>query len=521
MRILPENQPIHNPVAPSGSVRFQPSVPDLLQSVGEQLLDLKAFIDSSVREDRPAHEVEQGIWNRMLKLGHQSLFLYFEKVGDGDQGAEVTLPDGRCLRRFEKFHKRSYQSVFGSFELLRVVYGKREGQKIEYVPVDERLGLPESKYSYLLQDWDQSLVVESSYAAVSETIQRILGFSQPVDSLERMSRKMSDSVVDFWDGLATPPACEEGEVHVLSADGKGVPMRRKSGTPRIETHQPSKGPKPDSKKMALLGASYSVDRFVRTPEEIVDSLFNKREVPKPNKKRPSPCHKRVRSSLARCEKGTTQPSSEEIFGWLACEADQRNPNGKKPLVLLMDGQHSLWSEAKSFLPEDTVEIIDLLHVTPRLWKAAHVFHTQGSKDASKFVRKRVLKVLNGEVKAVIKGLKRMATCSGIKGKKLQQLKNVWEYFEGHRERMKYDQYLAEGYPIATGVIEGACRHLVKDRLERSGMRWTMDGAQALLDLRSIHIGEQWRAFQEFRIQRERERLYSQPRAHNDNWKIAA
>jgi len=227
--------------------------------------------------------------------------------------------------------------------------------------------------------------------------------------------------------------------------------------------------------------------------------------------------------MARCEKDTTQPSSEEIFGWLAGEADQRNPNGERPLVLLMDGQQSLWNAAKSFLPENAVEIIDLLHVTPRLWTAAHIFHSQGSKDALRFVKKRALMILKGQVKAVVKGLKRMATCSGIKGEKLRQLKRVWGYFEEHQHRMKYDLYLAEGYPIATGVIEGACRHLVKDRLERSGMRWTLEGAQALLDLRSIHIGEQWMGFQQFRIQQETERLYQTVLAHNDNHycKIAA
>lgn len=523
MKILPENHRVINPTGYWEPTSEGGTASTFLPSLTEQLLDLKAFIDFSVEKGLLAHEVEQEVWNRMLELGRRSLSLYFEKVGDGDQGEEVTLPDGRCLHRFGKLHKRPYQSVFGAFEIERFVYGKREGQKIEYVPVDEHLGLPASKYSYLLQDWDQSLVVESSYAEVSRTMQRILGFSQPVDSLERMSRKMADSVVDYWDGLEIPPSEEEGEIQVLSADGKGIPMRRPSKTPRIEHHQASKGPKPDSKRMALLGASYSVDRFARTPEEIVASLFRDPETSeKPKGKRPTPCHKRVRASMARCEKDTMQPSYEEIFGWLSGEADQRNPNGERPLVVLMDGQQSLWNAAKSSLPENTVEIIDFLHVTPRLWNAAHVFHSQGSPEASEFVQKRALMILSGQVKSVIKGLKRMATCNGIKGKKLEQLKSVWGYFEEHQHRMKYDLYLAGGYPIATGVIEGACRHLVKDRLERSGMRWTFEGAQALLDLRSIHIGEQWAGLQKFRIQQETERLYQNVRLHDSYYcKIAA
>ena len=77
----------------------------------------------------------------------------------------------------------------------------------------------------------------------------------------------------------------------------------------------------------------------------------------------------------------------------------------------------------------------------------------------------------------------------------------------NRHRMRYDEYLRQGYPIASGVIEGACRHLIKDRMERAGMHWTMAGAQAMMDVRSVWIGDQWSAFQQHRIERELGRLY--------------
>jgi hypothetical protein len=73
--------------------------------------------------------------------------------------------------------------------------------------------------------------------------------------------------------------------------------------------------------------------------------------------------------------------------------------------------------------------------------------------------------------------------------------------------MRYDEYLAAGYPIATGVIEGACRHIVKDRMERTGMRWKIPGAQAMLELRTIHINGDWETFQQFRVKFETKRLY--------------
>ncbi|MCP3959418.1 MAG: hypothetical protein GY719_16330, partial [bacterium] len=321
--------------------------------------------------------------------------------------------------------------------------------------------------------------MESPYAEVSRTLCRILGFSQSVDSLERMNRKMSEPVVDYWDSLAPPPASEEGTMLVLSADGKGVPIRRDKHARVAPDPAPLKGPKPGAKKMALLGASYTVDPRLRTPEEVTASLFHKPTAL--SRQRPGPQHKRLRASLARSQSGSTDPAQAEIFGSLAMEAEDRNSDGRKPTIVLMDGQHSLWETAQRDLPGGSIEILDLLHVTPRLWKVAYLFHPQGSASAAQFVRSRVLRILRGEVHSVIRGLRQMATRSGLTGRKRKQLERICGYFENHRSRMRYDEYLAAGYPIATGVIEGACRHVVKDRLERAGMQWVFEGAQAMLD----------------------------------------
>jgi len=480
----------------------------LLDQLNHHTLELDRFVRDAARHDTAVHEVEQEIWCRILALGRETLALYFQLMGDGNMGEEVQLPDGRRVRRLPELHLRPYQSIFGSFELARAVYGTREGQKIEFVPLDQRLGLPEGKFSYVLQDWDQSFAVESPYAEVDARLQKILGFPQSVDSLERMNRQMAELVVDYWDSLEPPPASEEGELMVGTGDGKGVVVRRPATTAPIEDHQETSDPKPGAKKMALLGATYTVDRYVRTPEQVVDALFRK---PHTNdnrpRDRPRPRHKRVRASLERSPEGTMEPANLEIFGWMAMEVEQRNPDGEKPLVILMDGQESLWDAATTHLPDNAIPILDLLHVTPRLWKAAYLFHPKGSASVTQFVRYRVLRILRGETASVITGLRRMATTSGLRGRKRKGLEKICKYFENNQHRMCYDQYLAAGYPIATGVIEGACRHLVKDRMERTGMHWVLEGAQAMLDLRSVHLADQWDEFTAFRIRKELERLY--------------
>jgi hypothetical protein len=272
--------------------------------------------------------------------------------------------------------------------------------------------------------------------------------------------------------------------------------------------------------MALLGASYTVDRRVRAPEEVAASLFLKPSVS--SAQQPGPQHKRLRASLARSESGSTDPAQAEIFGWMAMEAEDRNRAGTKPTIVLMDGQHCLWDAAQRDLPDGAIEILDLLHVTPRLWKAAYLFHPKGSASAAQFVRSRVLRILKGEVRSVVRGLRQMATRSGLTGRKRKKLERICQYFENHRSRMRYDQYLAAGYPIATGVIEGACRHVVKDRLERAGMQWVFEGAQAMLDLRTIHLSDQWDEFQAYRIKNEAARLYpAADQTEAIEWPIAA
>ncbi len=516
MEILPQ---IERPN--KGSESFEDLPRQLVGELMQKSLELGRFVESAAREGIAAHDVEQGIWRQALAMGRETMSLFFQLVGDGDMGEEVTLPNGRSVERLPELHLRPYKSIFGAFELPRAAYGTREGQKIEFVPLDQRLQLPESKFSYVLQDWDQRLTVESPYAEVNATVQKILGFSQSVDSLERRNRKMAQPVVDYWVSLETPPASEEGALMVVSADGKGVPIRRGASVSPIENHQPSKGPKPGAKKIALVGATYTVDRFERTPEDVVDSLF-RRPGASTARDRPHPQHKRVRASLARDEEGTTQPAMEEIFGWMGLETAERNPLEERPLVLLMDGQTTLWEAAETHLPPHAIQILDLLHVTPRLWRAAYLFHPKGSAAAAQFVRKRVLRILRGEIRSVVTGLRRMGTLSGLRGRKNKQLVKICQYFENNRHRMQYHEYLRSGYPIATGVIEGACRHLVKDRLERAGMQWVLQGAQAMLDLRSIHLGNQWDEFQAFRIVKETERLYPHTDLTDDaKWAIAA
>ncbi|MEJ2330994.1 MAG: hypothetical protein P8Z33_14360, partial [Gammaproteobacteria bacterium] len=174
-------------------------------------------------------------------------------------------------------------------------------------------------------------------------------------------------------------------------------------------------------------------------------------------------------------------------------------------------QESLCRAGWTYLPEtlaDVTEILDLLHALASLWEAAHLFHPNGSDAARAFVKEQARRLLHGEVAAVIHSLRWLGTHHKLKGKRRETLERVCGYFHNNAQRMAYDVYLEHGFPIASGVIEGACRCVVKDRMERSGMRWVMSGARAMLDMRCIYLSGLWEEFTAFRIQRESRRLDS-------------
>src|SRR5207248_2873898 len=253
---------------------------------------------------------------------------FLDAHGSGDLGATLTLPDGQEVQRLEQLHMRRYVSIFGEFTLERTVYGSREGQALAFVPLDNRLQLPESVFSYVLQDWDQSLTMEQAFGQVSQTIERMLHLRQSVDSLEGMNRHMAQDVGWFRELQVTPPPAEEGAIVVTTADCKGIVIRGQ-GSPTVCGGQRPTGQRANQKRMAAVGAVYTVDRYVRTPAEVVAALFRDPEYqPQP---RPEPRHKHVWASLPVTE---PQPRSsiEVVFTWLQWEFPQRNPDLRRPTV---------------------------------------------------------------------------------------------------------------------------------------------------------------------------------------------
>ena len=478
------------------------------------LIDL---VENAYKAGTAAHQVEQNILSELLKLGYMLLSHLFALYEGSDQGETVELSDGRTVKRLPEKHKRSYLSIFGEFDIFRWVYGTRNGQKFDYIPMDKQLQFPHRKYSYLLQDWGQSISVDVPFAEAATIIKKIFSLSFPVSGLERTVLSTSDSTTAYFDQQKGASSAEPGQIIVALADGKGVVIRK----PSAEQVDSAKETKPanigqttpkghyGNKKMAIVGASYTIDLFPRTPETVLESLFRSKDkiaMEDLEQRRPKPVCKHVRACMDRDEKDTLQPARDTIFSWLDQEIKQRNPEGNNTVVLIMDGEKKLWEMGDNMADnENTVKILDIIHASSYVWKIVEALYPDSSaQENTPIVKKYIGYLLNGNVKKAIRSFRYLATYRKITGKRFDQIKISCNYLENKVDRMRYNEYLAAGYPIGSGIIEGACRHVIVDRMERSGMRWIMTGAKAMLGLRCIYINGDWDKFMAFNIQREQQ-----------------
>jgi hypothetical protein len=477
--------------------------------------DLTGFVFEAVRRGASLDEVERDAFRRVLDMGHRAIKMFLDAQGDGDLGATVSTAEGATLYRSDTPMTRTLRTIFGEHSFQAYVYAPGSKQRIELRPIDARLNLPEGKASYLLQEFSQLFCVEKAFAVGARQFETVFGQVLSVDVLEGINRAMGEQADGFLASLSPPPAAEEGAILVATSDGKGVPLVKEDAQ-RLPVFEEKE--RPGNRRMATLGCIYSVDPHVRTPEQIVAALFRDATVPQPED-RPQPQGKRYRGYFSKpAEEGEEPvPSAHWTWGWLATEVKARRQVGQ-PLIRLMDGQPSLWEASDAFLEEMIeelreakqlhllVDILDIIHVSGYVWKAAKAFFSHKEHQEA-FAHDRLLRILHGEVLGVITGMRRMASQRHLTGQALKNVTTTCNYFEKNAHRMRYDEYLRKGYPIASGVIEGACRHVIKDRMEQGGMRWTLVGATAMLNVRSVSASSAWDDFNSWRQAEQAQRVH--------------
>jgi hypothetical protein len=260
--------------------------------------------------------------------------------------------------------------------------------------------------------------------------------------------------------------------------------------------RPAKGAPAGRKREAIVTALYTIPPFPRTPEDVVAALLHDPDPPTPTQ-RPRPIQKEVRATL---------DGKEAAICRLARRAQQREDGHIQHRLALTDGAEALQAQMQARLPTYTL-VLDIIHATEYLWTAANAVLGEQHPERTPWVRGHLTALLGGQVATVISALETAAAAPALTPVQQKAILGTVGYYRRNAPFMRYDVYLAQGWPIGTGVVEGACGHLVKDRMEQAGMRWTKPGAQAVLDLRAVRLNHDWEAYWAFHRQRQHERLY--------------
>jgi hypothetical protein len=473
----------------------------------EEVKKLFQFVNDHAVEST-AYEMEQTIFVGVMRIGLSAMKCYFAQTGTGDLGETISLPDGEVLQRVNELRGRDYFSVFGKFKVPRSYYHCKGESGV--FPLDAQADLPERCYSYLLQEWMDLLSLRDTFKESESSLAKLLGLDLKSSRFEVVNHDSvtSTSYDRFYEHKEVPSSESEGGIQVLQFDGKGVPVIKKEAA-KLKA-RPGKGEKRQKKKEAMVGVSYTVDTHERSAEEVAQNLIYpewtqaEREVAKqagqPVSSSPKGQNIRRLASLER--------SKTEIVQVIVQDAKARDPQRKRPWVIVMDGALGLWAVIAAVLEGfEYVGILDIIHVVEYLWKAGNALYGEGTAETKRWVYNHLLSLLRGHVGRVIGGLKQTLNKRTLKSGQRKALKDAIRYFDNHRQWMHYDEYLKAGYPIGSGVVESTCAHTVKDRMEGTGRRWSIEGAESTLLLRSVYTSGDWDAYWDAHMKQERTRLY--------------
>ena len=438
--------------------------------------------------------------------------------------AVVGAEDEECMHKRSGTSRR-LMSIFGPVSVQRIQYGGRGIGSLH--PVDAELNLPAEMYSHGVRRRVAEEAARGSFDETVSALERTTGAQLAKRQVEELAVRAAADFDGFYKTRAVA-SCEEaastGSIVVVSTDGKGIVMRkndlrektRKAATNENHKLQKrlSKGEKRNCKRMAMVATVYTVPPFERSPEDIVKNLAGMEDAAD-KQKRPRPENKRVWASV--------EKPANDVIAEAFDEAKLRDPSGTKQWVGLVDGNKAQLQSLEQQAEEHGVAltiILDIIHVIEYLWKAATVFCKEGTPEIEAWVSQRLLRILNGEACQVAAGIRRSATMRNIGKTKRKPADKCAHYLLKYKDFLHYDQYLAKGFPIATGVIEGACRYLINDRLGITGARWGLQGAEAILRLRSLRTSGDFEQYWKFHQEQEYIRNHKERYAAADPPRIA-
>lgn len=467
-------------------------IPENIHSDFETLLSIVTSMDGPTCT---ADQVERHLFKQLLKMGANLMQLFFDQRSQAISRQEAVNQKGETLP-YHSDKSRGYYSIFGELEIHRpYFYSKGLGG---YSPLDAELGLGEDSYSDFLRELHDELAVYIPFGQEVAIIERLLGIGLSKRCVQHFVASDADDVAAYYEQKPPPPIAEEATILVAQADGKGIPIIK--GSASKDKVRLKRGEARSKKKAVTATALYTIQPAPRTVDEVVASLLQQEQEPTTaNRSRPQ--HKQLWGTLE---------GKAAALDRLQGEVDKRLGEHIHHRVMLCDGDKSLQAQLCQRFPDFTL-ILDFIHAYEYLWQVASALFGQDSPDRQGWVLEQTRTLLAGQANTLAANFRQLAAAKGRSSSQRKILTKVANYFENNHAYMDYATYLQRGWPIASGVIEGVCRHFVKDRMELSGMRWSIDGAENLLHLRAVAENNDWDDYHRFRKQQRQQRL------HQSDW----
>jgi len=421
--------------------------------------------------------------------------------------AAVVGGDGMPRRSVERGHERDLHTVLGEVQVTRLAY-RAVGSENLY-PADAQLNLPPVRHSHGIRRLAALEAPRSSFEDAQAAIARATGQQIGTRQLRALTLAAAQDVGAFYaQRERTQPDGED--LLVLSCDAKGMVMRpeglreqtrtqAQNASGKLKTRL-SKGEKTNRKRMAEIVTVYELTPEPRTAADIL-----------PDRDTPAPSATRRPKAHNKWLKASVTDDARTIIADMFNEADRRDPEHQRAWVALVDGNNHQIDRIRKEARKRKLKIpivVDFIHVLEYLWSACWCFFQEGDPAAEQWVHDKARQVLDGRAGIVAAAIRRKATRLALEPNKRQGADRCADYLLAKRAYLDYPTALKNGWPIATGVIEGACRHLVKDRMDITGARWGLAGAEAILTLRALISNGDFDEYWTFHLAQEHRRVHA-------------
>jgi hypothetical protein len=470
---------------------------DIIQEIRAEFEMVLDFVTGAEAQVATADRIERGLFRRLLDLGGKLLLLFFIIRAQNCSREPLPKKDGQELPYYEE-RKRTYFSVFGKIPFWRPYFYKAG---VGEAPLDAELSLGSDRYSDFLREMSEYLAVYVAYGKDADLLKRFFDLRLSTRVIQQIIDADAMDVETFYAQKPPPSPAEEAEILVVQADGKGVPMVLE--TPVDQKVRLGKGEKRGRKKEAIVITVYTTACAPRTPKDVVASLFHQEQSSDARKDAPDSSKPRNKHVWA------TLDGKDAALDRLMKQVASRHGSHIRHKVALCDGCEALQSRIQARFLDFTL-ILDFIHPNEDLWEVANSLLGETNEQRTAWVAEKTLQMLSGETERIISEFRHLAQDANRSSTQREKLTKTANYFERNLPYMDYPTYLAKGWPIASGVIEGACRHFVKDQFELSGMRWTQAGAENLMRLRAVAENDDWDAYHNFRKHQRHARLYDIP-----------